>query len=115
MLDECTKRWGLESDDSGVDGLPTLTYQVRLKKRCGPDALLGTLEADSFVVDSMNPIRNATPMSVAAHSLYEQGDPYRVYEPEGTLFVDGAKYEQVDAHRTRVSGARWEPAKQFTG
>lgn len=80
----------------------------------GRDALLGTLEADGFVVDSMNPIRNATPMSVAAHSLYEQGDPYRVYEPEGTLHVDTARYEAVDAHRCRVSGARWESASRHT-
>ena len=43
VLEDCTKRWGLESDDPGVDGLPTLTYQVRLKKRCGPDALLAAL------------------------------------------------------------------------
>lgn len=80
----------------------------------GRDALLGTLEGDSFVVDSMNPIRNASPMSVAAHSLYEQDDPYRVYEPEGTLHVDTARYEQVDAHRCRISGARWAPAQRFT-
>ena len=83
----------------------------------GRDALLGTLDASgsgSFIVDSMNPIRNASPMSVAAHSLYEQGDPYRVYEPEGTLHVDTARYEQLDAHRCRMSGARWEPATQFT-
>ena len=80
----------------------------------GRDALLGTLDGESFIVDSMNPIRNASPMSVAAHSLYEQGDPYRVYEPEGTLHVDTAKYDQLDAHRCRISGARWEPAKQFT-
>jgi hypothetical protein len=80
----------------------------------GRDALLGTLEGDSFIVDSMNPLRNASPMSVAAHSLYEQDDPYRVYEPEGTLHVDSARYQQVDAHRCRISGARWEPARQFT-
>ena len=80
----------------------------------GRDALLGTLEGESFIVDSMNPIRHASPMSVAAHSLYEQGDPYRVYEPEGTLHVDSARYEQLDAHRCRISGARWEPARQFT-
>jgi hypothetical protein len=43
VLEESTKRWGLESDEPGVDGLPTLTYQVRLKKRCGPDDLLGAL------------------------------------------------------------------------
>jgi hypothetical protein len=80
----------------------------------GRDALLGTLEGESFIVDSMNPMRNASPMSVAAHSLYEQDDPYRVYEPEGTLHVDTARYEQLDAHRCRISSARWEPARQFT-
>lgn len=80
----------------------------------GRDALLGTLEGDSFTIDSMNPARHATPMSVAAHSLYEQDDPYRVYEPEGTLHIDAAHYAALDAHRCRVAGARWEPARQFT-
>ncbi len=80
----------------------------------GRDALLGTPEGDSFTVDSMNPLRHATPMSVAAHSLYEQGDPYQVHEPEGTLHTDTARYEAVDEHRCRISGARWEPARQFT-
>jgi hypothetical protein len=37
------KRWTLESDDPGPDGLPTLTYQVRLKKRFDPPALLEAL------------------------------------------------------------------------
>ncbi len=80
----------------------------------GRDALLGTLEGESFILDSMNPIRHATPMSVAAHSLYEQSDPYVVYEPEGALRVDEARYEAIDAHRTRVSGARWIPAERFS-
>ncbi len=80
----------------------------------GRDALLGTLDGDGFTVDSMNPLRNATPMSVAAHSLYEQGDPYRVIEPEGVLNTEGARYEAQDAHRCRIAGARWEPAQRFT-
>jgi hypothetical protein len=80
----------------------------------GRDALLGTLDGNSFTLDSMNPQRNATPMSVAAHSLYEQSDPYIVHEPEGTLNVEQARYEQIDEHRTRVSGAVWEPARQLT-
>lgn len=78
----------------------------------GRDAMLGTLEVDSFVLESMNPERHATPMSVAAHGLYEQADPYRVAEPEGVLHLDAARYEAVDAHRCRVTGARWEPAVQ---
>jgi hypothetical protein len=80
----------------------------------GRDALLGTLDDEGFVIDSMNPIRNATPMSVAAHSLYEQSDPYRVIEPEGMLDTEAARYEALDDHRCRISGATWIPAKRFT-
>ena len=80
----------------------------------GRDTIIGTLEGDSFTVDSMNPIRHASPMSVAAHSLYEQADPYAVREPEGTLHTRDAVYTSVDEHRTRVTGSRWEPATQLT-
>jgi hypothetical protein len=80
----------------------------------GREAMLGTLSGDSFVLESMNPTRRATPMSVAAHSLYEQADPLSVTEPEGTLHLEDAKYEAVDNRLCRVSGARWVPAKRFT-
>jgi hypothetical protein len=39
------KRWALESDDRGADGLPTLTYEVRLRKRGRPSDLLQALRA----------------------------------------------------------------------
>ena len=80
----------------------------------GRDAILGTLEGESFVLDSMNPLRAATPSSVAAHSLYEQDDPLTVYEPDGVLHVGDAHFEAVDEHRTRVRGARWEEARMPT-
>jgi hypothetical protein len=80
----------------------------------GRDAMLATLEGDSFVLDSMNPARRATPTSVAAHSLYEQADPDSVSEPEGTLYLDTARYEAVDERRCRVSGGRWVPARVAT-
>jgi hypothetical protein len=81
----------------------------------GRDAILGTLEGDdSFVLESMNPDRAATPMSVAAHSLYEQADPLLVHEPEGTLDVRDARFDAIDERRTRVSGARWVDAAQGT-
>jgi uncharacterized protein DUF4956 len=44
VLEDCTKRWTLDSDDRGEDGLPTLTYQVRLKKRCDSAELLAKLQ-----------------------------------------------------------------------
>ncbi len=43
FLDHHTKRWTLESDDPGPDGLPTLTYCIRLKKRIDSEALLQAL------------------------------------------------------------------------
>lgn len=80
----------------------------------GRDAMLGTLDGDAFTLESMNPARANTPLSVAAHSLYEQADPYRIYEPEGVLDISSARYEAVDERRSRVSGAIWQPATQQT-
>jgi hypothetical protein len=80
----------------------------------GRDPILATLEGDSFVLESMNPERRATAMSVAAHSLYEQSDPDRVAEPEGVLLVRSARYEEIDSRRTRVSGAQWIAASRPT-
>ncbi|GAA5237159.1 DUF1446 domain-containing protein [Verticiella sediminum] len=73
----------------------------------GRDAMLATLDTDGFVLESMNPACHATPASVAAHALYEQADPFRVEEPEGILDLHAARYEALDAHRTRVHGARF--------
>jgi hypothetical protein len=42
----------------------------------GRDAILATLDRDGFVLESMAPQRRVTPVSVAAHSLYEQADPF---------------------------------------
>jgi hypothetical protein len=73
----------------------------------GRDAILATLDHDGFELESMNPARRATPTSVAAHSLYEQADPYSVSEPEGRVDLREATYAALDDRRTRVAGARW--------
>ena len=44
VIDEHAKRWVFESDDRGADGLPTLTYEIRLKQRYQPAHLLGALQ-----------------------------------------------------------------------
>lgn len=77
----------------------------------GRDAMLATLMGDSFTLESMNPARAATPMSVAAHALYEQADPTRVYEPEGHVDLSAATYDAVDDRRVKVGGAVWHDAE----
>jgi hypothetical protein len=76
----------------------------------GRDAILATLDEEGFVLESMAPQRQATPVSVAAHSLYEQADPFTVYEPEGRLDLSRAEYAAVDERRCRISGAVWHPS-----
>jgi len=80
----------------------------------GRDAILATLDDEGFTLESMAPQRRATPISVAAHSLYEQNDPYVILEPEGRVELHQAKYEALDERRTRVSGARWVPSSPHT-
>ncbi len=76
----------------------------------GRDSILATLHDDHFELESMNPARAATPASVAAHSLYEQADPFSIHEPCGRVDLSDVVYSAVDGRRTRVSGARFEPA-----
>jgi Acyclic terpene utilisation family protein AtuA len=80
----------------------------------GRDPILAELDEDGFVLESMNPDRRATPTSVAAHSLYEQSDPFTVIEPDGALDLAHASYESVDDRRTRVSGAQWRDSASPT-
>ncbi len=80
----------------------------------GRDPILAELDHDGFVLESMNPERRATPTSVAAHSLYEQADPFTMQEPDGTLDLTHAHYEAVDDRRARVSGATWRDSTNPT-
>jgi hypothetical protein len=80
----------------------------------GRDTILGVLDDDGFELESMAPNRAATPSSVAAHSLYEQADPYEVREPAGRADLRHVTYRALDARRTRVEGATFEPAEQLT-
>ena len=80
----------------------------------GRDAIMGYLRDDHFELESMNPARHCTPYSVAAHSLYEQPDPFEVVEPGGRLDLTTAKFERVDERKTRVSGSRWEENPTYT-
>jgi hypothetical protein len=74
------------------------------------DSLLCRLDADGFEVEPLNPSRSCTPASVAAHSLYEQPQPDRFFEPEGMVDLRGCTFEPVDDRIVRVTGSRLQPA-----
>jgi hypothetical protein len=80
----------------------------------GRDAILGVLDDTGFELESMAPHRAATPASVAAHSLYEQSDPFDIREPAGRTDLRQVTYRALDARRTRVEGATFAPAERAT-
>lgn len=55
-----------------------------------------------------------TAHSVSAHMLYENADPFILYEPGGHLDVRDAKYCELDDRTVRVTGSHWVPEPVYT-
>jgi hypothetical protein len=83
-------------------------------KRSGQDSMLCTLRDDHFIIEGLDPELRCTPLSVAAHTLYENGDPFHLVEPAGTLDTTAARYEALDERRVKVSGSTFSPASVHT-
>lgn len=80
----------------------------------GSDCLFGRLQKDSFILEALNPARQCTEMSVAAHTLYEKSDPYLLPGPGGTLDLNSTKFRALPGGRVEVSGTRLVPTPTFT-
>ncbi|MHC2218927.1 acyclic terpene utilization AtuA family protein [Rhizobium leguminosarum] len=79
----------------------------------GSDCMIGTLDDTGFVLETVNPARVCTVASVAAHTLYEKSDPYRLPGPGGLLDLHETRFEQVDPGRVRVTGSRFVPSDGY--
>jgi hypothetical protein len=71
-------------------------------------------EGDGFTVTPMAESSQATPHTVSAHMLYENSDPFILYEPGGHLDVSAAIYTALDERRVQVRGATWHKAERYT-
>ncbi len=78
------------------------------------DVMQGYMFEDYFELRPANPIRRCTVDRVAAHTLYEQSNPYLIYEPDGVCDLTNSKFEQVDERTVRVSGSVFKDAKEKT-
>ena len=72
------------------------------------------IDREGFTVTPLAPDAACTPVSVAAHMLYENADPFRLLEPTGTLDTSAARYTAVDERVVRVEGSRFEPSPRPT-
>ncbi|KAF4468914.1 caib baif family enzyme [Fusarium albosuccineum] len=70
-------------------------------------SMIATLRKASFDLTPLSPAERCTPLSVAAHTLYEKTRPDRLPGPGGVLNLDNAKYEQITEKTCRVSQAEF--------
>ena len=78
------------------------------------DGVLARIEQDSFVIEPADPDKRSTAELVAAHTLYEKADPYRLSMPGGTIDLRLCSFEQEDARSVRVRGSRFQPSDRYT-
>jgi hypothetical protein len=71
---------------------------------------MGSIRTDHFLVRPLADHRVCTPESVAAHTMYEQANPFLLFEPEGVVDIREAEFTQVDRQTVRVSGSKFVPA-----
>ena len=67
-----------------------------------------------FTVTPLADGAHASPHTVSAHMLYENSDPFILFEPGGHLDVTDARYTALDDTSVRVTGSKWVPSDQYT-
>lgn len=78
------------------------------------DVMQAYISDEYFELRPANPIRKCTVDRVAAHTLYEQSNPYLIFEPDGVCDLTNSKFEQIDERTVRVRGSVFHEAKEKT-
>ncbi len=63
-----------------------------------------TIDESSFTAEATAPGAKCTPYSISSHMLYENANPIVLTEPGVAIDTSGARYEQLDNGRVRVTG-----------
>ena len=78
------------------------------------DSMFATIRDDHFDIEPLDPQARCTPLGIAAHTLYENANPFLLTEPGGVIDTEGATYEALDERRVRVRGSRFHPSAEYT-
>ena len=82
---------------------------------CSTNPTSGVIVVDfddaGFTVEPLATGAACTPHSVSAHMLYENADPFILFEPGGHLDVTQTKYTALDGRRVRATGSKWVPGR----
>ena len=102
---------------------PGLSFHMAKIMECGAmcsepvaaaDVMQGYMFKDRFELVPANPIRKCTVDRVAAHTLYEQTNPYLIFEPDGVVDLSECNFTQKDERTVSVTGSRFIKADKKT-
>lgn len=79
----------------------------------GKETIVGTITHQDIRITPYHPQQRCTIASVAGHSMYERETPYFEQTLGGTLDMRECRYEQHDARTVRITGAKWQPAREL--
>jgi hypothetical protein len=79
-----------------------------------PDSIMAWIREDHFDIEPMDLDSRCSPQSVASHTMYENGDPFLITEPDGTIDCHGCRYEALNDRAVRVHNSRFLPAGRTT-
>ncbi len=79
----------------------------------GKETIIGTISKEDIKITPYSLHQRCTIASIAGHSMYERANPYFEYATGGMLDLRECNYEQFDEKTTRVTGAKWIPAKKI--
>lgn len=85
--------------------------QVCAKARRG--IVYATMTKDDFVLEVFGKDLAVTPQSVAAHSFYENGDPYIHHEASGHMDLSDCTYTRAEGGGVRVAGSRFHRGEDY--
>lgn len=72
------------------------------------------LDTSSAIIRPIGEGLRCTPQSIAAHSFYENSDPYLHPECSGTLDLTHSAFEQIDDVSVRITGSAFRPADRYS-
>jgi len=76
----------------------------------GRGVVTAAIRGDHAVIRPYGKGLRCTPQSVAAHTLYENGDPYLHAECSGSMDLRHAVFEAIDDVSVRIFGSEFIPA-----
>ena len=102
---------------------PALSFHMAKIMECGAmccepvaaaDVMQAYMHKDYFDLRPASPDRRCLVERAAAHTMYEQTNPYMIYEPDGAINLESSQFEQIDERTVRITGARFDEAEKKT-